>query len=60
VVSRLNQALQVALADPAIKQRMSEMGAETTPGSAAEFGRFVADETVKWGKVIRTAGISAD
>ncbi|MCY1210504.1 hypothetical protein D9M72_221950 [compost metagenome] len=60
VVSRLNQALQVALADPAIKQRMSEMGAETTPGSAAEFGRFVADETVKWGKVIRAAGISAD
>lgn len=60
VVSRLNQALQVALADPALKQRMGEIGAEVTPGSAAEFGRFVADETVKWDKVIRAAGISAD
>jgi len=60
VVQRLNQALQAALADPAIKQRMGEMGAEITPGGAEEFGRFVADETVKWSKVIRAAGISAD
>ncbi|PND33154.1 LacI family transcriptional regulator [Achromobacter sp. HZ01] len=60
VVQRLNQALQAALADPAIKQRMGEMGAEITPGSAEDFGRFVAEETVKWGKVIRAAGISAD
>ncbi len=60
VVQRLNQALQAALADPAIKQRMGEMGAEITPGGAEDFGRFVAEETVKWGKVIRAAGISAD
>jgi len=60
VVQRLNQALQAALADPAIKQRMGEMGAEITPGSTEDFGRFVAEETVKWGKVIRAAGISAD
>jgi tripartite-type tricarboxylate transporter receptor subunit TctC len=39
---------------------MGEMGAEITPGGAEEFGRFVADETVKWSKVIRAAGISAD
>ena len=60
VVKRLNKALQAALADPAFQQRMSEIGAEVTPGSAADFGRFVADESVKWTKVIRDAGISAD
>ncbi|AZS80206.1 tripartite tricarboxylate transporter substrate binding protein [Achromobacter spanius] len=60
VVNRLNKALQAALADPAFQQRMSEIGAEVTPGSAADFGRFVADESVKWTKVIRAAGISAD
>jgi tripartite-type tricarboxylate transporter receptor subunit TctC len=60
VVKRLNKALQAALADPAFQQRMSEIGAEVTPGSAADFGRFVADESVKWTKVIREAGISAD
>ncbi|WAI80898.1 MULTISPECIES: Bug family tripartite tricarboxylate transporter substrate binding protein [Achromobacter] len=60
VVKRLNKALQAALVDPAFQQRMSEIGAEVTPGSAADFGRFVADESVKWTKVIRAAGISAD
>ncbi|WP_417223130.1 Bug family tripartite tricarboxylate transporter substrate binding protein [Achromobacter spanius] len=60
VVNRLNKALQAALADPAFQQRMSEIGAEVTPGGAADFGRFVADESVKWTKVIRAAGISAD
>ncbi|WP_260986225.1 tripartite tricarboxylate transporter substrate binding protein [Bordetella genomosp. 13] len=60
VVERLNQALQKALADAAVRQRMAEMGAELTPGSAADFGKFVQAETVKWDRVIKQAGVRAD
>lgn len=60
VVAKLNQALQAALADPGVEKRMAEMGATVTPGSAQDFGAFVASETMKWTKVIKEAGIRAD
>ncbi len=60
VVQRLNQALRKALADANVRQRMAEMGAELTPGSAADFSRFVAAETIKWERVIKQAGVRAD
>ena len=60
VVQRLNGALQKALNDPAVQKRLSELGAVPTPGTAAQFGTFVADETAKWSKVIKQAGIKAD
>jgi tripartite-type tricarboxylate transporter receptor subunit TctC len=47
-------------ADPVIKARFADLGATEFPGSPAEFGKFIADETEKWGKVVKFAGIKAD
>jgi tripartite-type tricarboxylate transporter receptor subunit TctC len=60
VVAQLNGALQKALADSTVQTRLSDLGAVTTPGSAADFGKFVQDETVKWSRVIKAANIQAD
>jgi tripartite-type tricarboxylate transporter receptor subunit TctC len=60
VVDRLNKEVNAALADPAVKTRMAELGSEIFPGSPTDFGKLIADETEKWGKVIRFAGIKAE
>jgi tripartite-type tricarboxylate transporter receptor subunit TctC len=60
VVSKLNAALREALADPAVGKRLTELGAVATPGSPAEFGKFVEAETAKWTKVIKAANIQPD
>jgi tripartite-type tricarboxylate transporter receptor subunit TctC len=60
VVETLNKAFMAALADPKMKARIADLGAEPMPMSAAEFGKLVADETEKWGKVVRAAGISVE
>ncbi|CAM4286315.1 LacI family transcriptional regulator [Bordetella tumbae] len=60
VVQQLNTALQKALQDPGVQKRLADLGATATPGSASAFGTFVADETAKWTKVIKQAGIKAD
>jgi tripartite-type tricarboxylate transporter receptor subunit TctC len=48
------------LADPAAKARFTELGASLLPGSAADFAKLIADETEKWGKVIKFAGIKPE
>jgi tripartite-type tricarboxylate transporter receptor subunit TctC len=60
IVERLNQANNVALADPKLRARLATLGVEPMAMTPAEFGRFVADDFEKWAKVIRTAGIKAD
>ena len=45
---------------PKIKARLADMGATPLAGSSANFGKLIADETEKWGKVIRAAGIKAE
>ena len=60
VVDRLNKEVNAALADPTVKTRMAEIGSEIFPGSPADFGKLVAEETEKWAKVIKFAGIKAD
>jgi len=60
VVDKLDNAVHVVLDDPKVKARLDEWGATTLAGSPADFGKFVADETVKWGKVIRAANIKAE
>jgi tripartite-type tricarboxylate transporter receptor subunit TctC len=60
IVARLNDATNAALADPKLKARLVELGVESMPMSAAEFGRFVAADYEKWAKVIKTAGIKAE
>ena len=56
----LNKALAAALADPKMQARIAELGGTPMPMSPAEFGRLVADETEKWGAVVRSAGLSVE
>ena len=56
-VDKLNKEINTALADPTIKARLAELGGEVLAGSPADFGKLIADETEKWGKVIRAANI---
>ena len=60
IVETLNKAVNAILADPAAKTRFGELGAILLPGSAADFGKLVADETDKWGKVVKFAGAKVD
>jgi tripartite-type tricarboxylate transporter receptor subunit TctC len=60
VVERLNREVNAVLADPAIKGRMAELGSEVISGSAADFGKLIADDTEKWAKVVKFAGLKAD
>jgi tripartite-type tricarboxylate transporter receptor subunit TctC len=59
IIEILNRQTNAGLADPAIKARLADMGCMVLTGSAADFGKLIADETEKWGKVIRDAGIKA-
>jgi tripartite-type tricarboxylate transporter receptor subunit TctC len=57
IVATLNAAVLAGVADPIYRARLAELGAEPMPMSAPEFGKFVADETEKWGKVIKFSNI---
>jgi tripartite-type tricarboxylate transporter receptor subunit TctC len=59
IVDRLNQEINAGLADPKLKARFADLGATVFPISPAEFGSFMAEETEKWGKVIRFSGAKA-
>jgi tripartite-type tricarboxylate transporter receptor subunit TctC len=60
IINRLNREINAALADPNIQARLDGVGAAAFPTSRAEFGKFIADETEKWGKVVKDAGIKAE
>jgi tripartite-type tricarboxylate transporter receptor subunit TctC len=60
VIAVLNNAMNAALADPKMKLRIAEFGGTPLPGTPADFGKLVADETVKWEKVVRTIGLSIE
>jgi tripartite-type tricarboxylate transporter receptor subunit TctC len=60
IVERLNKEINAGLADPKIKARYAELGATALAGSPADFGKFIADETEKWAKVIRAANIKPE
>jgi len=57
VIMTFNKAVDEALADPKLKARLAELGGILMPGSPADFGKLIAEETEKWGKVIRSANI---
>ena len=59
-VDKLNKEINTALANPTIKARLAELGGVVLPGSPTDFGKLIADETEKWGKVVKFAGIKAD
>lgn len=58
VIATLNKEVNASLADPKMKTRITDLGGEAMPLSPAEFGKFVANETEKMGKVIKAAGVS--
>jgi tripartite-type tricarboxylate transporter receptor subunit TctC len=60
IVDRLNKEINASLADATIKARLADLGATVFVASPAEFGKFIADETGKWGKVIRAANIKPE
>jgi len=60
IVAKLNAETKQALANPATRTTLTEMGVVPTPGSAAEFGAFLKLEVARWSKVIKAAGIQAD
>jgi len=60
IVNKLNKEINTALADPTFKARLADVGGSALLGSPANFGRLIADETEKWGKVIRAANIKAE
>jgi tripartite-type tricarboxylate transporter receptor subunit TctC len=60
IIDRLNREINAALDDPKLKTRLLELGGTLLPSSPADFGKLIADETEKWGKVIRALNIKAD
>ena len=60
IVERLNREINAGLADPALKARIDALGYSALINSPTEIARFVAEDTAKWGQVIRTAGIKAN
>jgi len=60
IVDKLNAETNAGLADPKIKARLADLGGTPLAGSPADFGKFIADETEKWGKVVKFAGIKPE
>jgi tripartite-type tricarboxylate transporter receptor subunit TctC len=57
VIDKINKEINAGLADPTMKARLADLGGTTIAGSPGDFGKLIADETDKWGKVIRSANI---
>jgi tripartite-type tricarboxylate transporter receptor subunit TctC len=57
---KLNKEINAGLADPKLKARLADLGGTVIPGSPAQFAKLIADETEKWAKAIKFAGIKAD
>jgi tripartite-type tricarboxylate transporter receptor subunit TctC len=60
IIDTLNEAVYAAFADPAMKAKLANTGGAALPGSPADFGRLIAEETEKWAKVVKAAGVKAD
>ena len=60
IIDKLNKEINAGLADPKIKARLADMGGTVLPGSPADFGKLIADETEKWGKVVKFADIKPE
>ena len=60
IIDKLNKEINAGLADPKVKARLADLGGAVLPGAPADFGKLIADETEKWGKVIRAANIKVE
>jgi tripartite-type tricarboxylate transporter receptor subunit TctC len=59
IIDKLNRQIDAALVDPSFKARLADLGVSPMPMTPTEFEKFIADETEKWGQVIRRANIKA-
>jgi tripartite-type tricarboxylate transporter receptor subunit TctC len=59
-IEKLNREINAGLADPKLKARIADLGGTVLPGSPTDFGKLLAEDTEKWAKVVRFAGITAD
>ncbi len=60
IIDKLNKEINAALGDAAMKAKLAELGGMLIPGSPAEFGQVVSEETDKWAKVIKTGGVTLE
>jgi tripartite-type tricarboxylate transporter receptor subunit TctC len=60
IIDRLNKEINAALADAKIRAQISDLGSTVLPGSPADFGELIADETDKWAKVVKLAGLKPE
>ena len=60
IIDKLNKEINAGLADPKIKTRLADLGGTLLAGSPADFGKLIADETEKWGKVVKFAGLKPE
>jgi tripartite-type tricarboxylate transporter receptor subunit TctC len=60
IVDKLNTEINAVLAEPELRRRLSDLGGAMLAGSPAEFGKLIADETEKWGKIVKIVGIKQE
>ena len=60
IIDKLNREINAGLADPKLKARLADLGGTVLAGPPAYFGKLIAEETEKWGKVVKFTGIRAD
>ena len=60
IIDKLNKEINAALADPKVKARLADFGGTALTGWPADFGKLIVEETEKWGKVVKFAGVKAD
>jgi tripartite-type tricarboxylate transporter receptor subunit TctC len=60
IIEKLNKEVNAGLADPKIKVRLADLDGTELPGSPADFGKLIADETEKWAKVVKFSGAKVD
>jgi len=60
IVDKLNKEINAGLADPKVRERLADLGGTVLAGSPDDFGRLIAEETVKWSKVVKFAGLKPE
>jgi tripartite-type tricarboxylate transporter receptor subunit TctC len=60
VIDKLNRTVNAALADPGVQAKLGELGGTLIPGTPEDFGKIIAHETDKWGKVVKATGATAE